>query len=92
MEANKTAHCPAFNHLMVMINSGLIGEIVDIEASCSQLLDKKGREFDVAQAGGAMHEEGSYPLLPIVKLLGIEYKDLTIFSRMSNHVDLSKWW
>lgn len=88
MEANKTAHCPAFNHLMVMIKSGLIGEIVDIEASCSQLLDKKGREFDVAQAGGAMHEEGCYPMLPIVKLLGINYKDLIIFSRMSNHVDV----
>ena len=88
MEANKTAHCPAFNHLMVMIKCGLIGGIVDIEASCSQLLDKKGREFDVAQAGGAMHEEGSYPLLPIVKLLGINYKDLTIFSRMSNQVDV----
>lgn len=88
MEANKTAHCPAFNHLMVMIKSGLIGEIVDIEASCSQLLDKKGREFDAAQAGGAMHEEGSYPLLPIIKLLGINYKDLTIFSRMSNQVDV----
>lgn len=48
MEANKTAHCPAFNHLMVMIKSGLIGEIVDIEASCSQLLDKTGREFDAS--------------------------------------------
>ena len=24
MEANKTAHCPAFNHLMVMIKSGVI--------------------------------------------------------------------
>ena len=30
MEANKTAHCPAFNHLMVMIKSGLIGDVVDI--------------------------------------------------------------
>ena len=46
MEANKTAHCPAFNHLMVMIKSGLIGDVVDIEASLSQLLDKNGREFD----------------------------------------------
>lgn len=67
MEANKTAHCPAFNHLIVMVKSGVIGEVVDIEASISQLLDKKGREFDSAQAGGAMHEEGSYPLLPIIK-------------------------
>ena len=33
MEAHKTAHCPAFNHLMTMIKSGAIGEVVDIEAS-----------------------------------------------------------
>lgn len=87
MEANKTAHCPAFRHLMVLIKSGLIGEVVDIEASLSQLLDRKGREFDATQAGGALHEQGSYPLLPIVKLMGVDYKNLNIYSRMENGVD-----
>lgn len=88
LEANKTAHCPAFNHLMVIIKSGLIGEVVDIEASLSQLLDKNGREFDPKQAGGSMYEEGSYPLLPIVKLMGINYENLNIYSRMENGVDI----
>ena len=88
MEANKTAHCPAFNHLVVLIKSGLIGEVVDIEASLSQLLDKKGREFDAAQAGGAMFEQGSYPLLPILKLMGIQYESLELFSRLENDVDI----
>lgn len=88
MEANKTAHCPAFNHLMVMIKTGVIGDVVDIEASLSQLLDKKGREFDANQAGGALFEEGSYPLLPIFKLMGIEYEDLYIYSRMENGIDI----
>ena len=88
MEANKTAHCPAFNHLIVMIKSGLIGEVVDIEASLSQLLDKSGREFDANQAGGAMYEQGSYPLLPILKLMGIDYKNLELFSRIENGVDI----
>lgn len=88
MEANKTAHCPAFNHLMVMIKSGLIGDVVDIEASLSQLLDKSGREFDPKQAGGAMFEQGSYPLLPILKLMGINYQNLELFSRMENGVDI----
>lgn len=88
MEANKTAHCPAFNHLIVMVKSGVIGEVVDIEASISQLLDKKGREFDSAQAGGAMHEEGSYPLLPIIKLMGVNYEKLMLFSRIDNEVDI----
>lgn len=89
MEANKTAHCPAFNHLMVMIKSGAIGEVVDIEASLSRLLpDKTRREFDPAQAGGSMYESVVYPLLPIFRLLGTEYKNLNIYSRMENGVDI----
>lgn len=89
MEANKTAHCPAFNHLIVMIKSGVIGEVVDIEASLSKLLaDRKLREFDPEQAGGSMYELGSYPLLPIIKLLGVDYENLNLYSRMENGIDM----
>ena len=89
LEANKTAHCPAFNHLMVMIKSGVIGEVVDIEASLSKLLgDKTLREFDPLQAGGSMYELASYPLLPIVKLLGTSYLHLNLYSRMEGGVDI----
>ena len=90
MEANKTAHCPAFNHLMVMIKSGLIGEVVDIEASLSKLWDDdlSLREFDPQQAGGSMFELGSYPLLPIVKLAGMDYSDIHFYSRFKEGVDM----
>lgn len=90
MEANKTAHCPAFNHLIVMIKSGLIGDVVDIEASLSKLWDDNMvlREFDASQAGGSMYELGSYPLLPIIKLLGTDYKNLNLYPRMKNGVDM----
>lgn len=90
MEANKTAHCPAFNHLMVMIKSGLIGEVVDVEASLSKLWDDDMslREFDPEQAGGSMYELGSYPLLPILKLCGIHYENLNLYSRIKDGVDM----
>lgn len=90
MEANKTAHCPAFNHLIVMIKSGLIGEVVDIEASLSKLWDgnMKLREFDANQAGGSFFELGSYPLLPIIRLLGTDVKSLNFYSRVKNDVDM----
>lgn len=90
MEANKTAHCPAFNHLMVMIKSGVIGEVVDVEASLSKLWDDNMtlREFDPKQAGGSMYELGSYPLLPILKLCGIHYENLNLYSRMKDGVDM----
>lgn len=90
MEANKTAHCPAFNHLMVMIKSGVIGDVVDVEASLSKLWDDDMslREFDPKQAGGSMYELGSYPLLPIIRLLGCKYENLNFYSRMHDGVDM----
>lgn len=89
MEANKTAHCPAFNHLITMIKSGWIGEVVDIEASESKVWgDSTLRELDPNQAGGSFYEMGSYPLLPILKLMGTEYDNLNIYSRMENGVDI----
>lgn len=90
MEANKTAHCPAFNHLIVMIKSGVIGEVVDIEASLSKLWNEEMslREFDPKQAGGSFNELGSYSLLPIIKLLGCQYENLNFYSRMKDGVDM----
>ena len=90
MEANKTAYCPAFNHLMVMIKSGVIGDVVDVEASLSKLWDDdlSLREFDSMQAGGSFYELGSYPLLPIMRLCGTDYENLNLYSRMKDGVDM----
>lgn len=90
MEANKTAHCPAFNHLMVMIKSGVIGEVVDVDASESKLWndDLSLREFDPTQAGGSFYELGSYTLLPIIKLCGCNIENFNIYSRMKDGVDM----
>ena len=89
MEANKTAHSPAFNHLITMIKSGAIGEVVDINVSESKLWgDKFTRELDPSQAGGSMYEMGSYPLLPIIRLMGTDYQNINFYSKMQDDVDL----
>ena len=91
LEANKTAYCPAFNHLVTLVKSGLIGDVVGIDASESKLWNKEDlkRELDPNMAGGSLYEMGSYPLLPIVKLLGADYKGINIYSRMNeNGVDV----
>ena len=89
MEANKTAHSPAFNHLISMVKSGLIGDVVDVSASESKLWgDKFTRELDPEQAGGSMYEMGSYPLLPILKLMGIDYTDVHFYSKMKDGIDV----
>ena len=89
LEALKTAYVPAFNHLITMVKSGLIGDVVDIEASVSTLKkDKQARELNPTLGGGCMYEMGSYPLLPIFKLMGLEYENLNIYSKMANGVDI----
>lgn len=89
LEANKTAYAPAFNHLITMIKSGLIGDVVDVSASESKLWGEKfTRELDPKQAGGSMFEMGSYPLLPIIKLMGTDFKDMSIYSKMDNGIDI----
>lgn len=89
MEANKTAHCPAFNHLITMVKSGLIGEVVDVEASESKVWgDTTLRELDPKQAGGSFYELGSYPLLPIIRLMGTNILNMNVYSRMKDGVDI----
>ncbi len=91
LEANKTAFCPAFNHMITLVKSGLIGDVVGIDASESKLWgeEKLKRELDPSQAGGSMYEMGSYPLLPIIKLLGVNHRNIDIYSRMNdNGVDV----
>lgn len=80
LEAVKTAYCPGFQQLMNIAQSGKIGEIRDIEACFTRLADPTSRERADAVYGGSFLEFGSYTLLPIFKLLGINYKDLSFHS------------
>lgn len=89
VEAHKTAYAPAFNHLITMIKSGIIGEVVDIDASFSKILpDRTLREYDPAQGGGSMYELAPYPLLPVFKLLGTSYTRLSLYSKMQDGIDI----
>lgn len=74
-EAIKTAYAPAFNKLVNIAKSGIIGEIKDISATFTKLVDNKNsREFSKEMCGGSVTELATYPLCPIIKLLGTNYK------------------
>lgn len=86
LEANKTAYSPAFNHIITLVKSGMIGDVVGIDASESKLWKaaELKRELDPVQAGGSLFEMGSYPLLPIFRLLGTDYRNINIYSRLND--------
>ena len=87
-EAIKTAFCPGFQHLYTIVKSGAIGIVKDIEASFTKLVYGEVRELDPKQAGGSITELASYTLLPIVKILGSNFKDINFYTFKKNDVDL----
>ena len=89
MEAVKTAYCPGFNQLISLLRSGTIGEIKDVEACFTKLTPVNTREMTDTLAGGSFTELGSYPLLPIVKLLGTDVKEIRFQSiKNENGIDI----
>jgi len=88
LEASKTAFSPGFLHLVSLVKSGIIGDVVDVQASLSKLQDNSLREFDVNQAGGCMTELSPLPLMAMIKILGYQIKDMQFHSRIHNQVDV----
>ena len=88
MVALKTAYCPAFVHLVSLLKSGAIGEIVEVNASVTTLTDEGSDKLDSSRMGGSMSENACFPLLPIFKFFGMEYRNINFYSKMKNDVDM----
>ena len=88
MEASKTAYCPAFGHIVTLIKSGIIGDVVDVKASLSKMVEPPTRELDAKQAGGAMTEHAPLTVMAIIKLLGLDWKDINFHTKRENGVDI----
>ena len=86
--ALKTAYCPAFGHLFSLLKSGVIGEIVEVNASVTTLTDENSAKLDSKHFGGSMSENACFPLLPIFKFLGTKFRNINFYSKMKNDVDM----
>jgi len=90
MEAIKTAYAPGFTELIGVVKSGMIGEIRDVEACFTKLVQNpNAREHNPPETGGSFTELGSYSLMAAIKLLGINYKKISFDSiKNGNGTDL----
>lgn len=79
MEAIKTAYCAGFQLILDIVRSGAIGKARDVEAAFSKIGMEAGREM-WGRSGGSFTELASYCLLPVVKLLGKDVKDVHSYS------------
>lgn len=84
-EGIKTAYSTAYNRMILLAKSGKIGEIVSVDAICTSLHDVD--YFDQAQleqTWNSLSAWGPTALLPIFQLLGTDYKEKQIISRIGN--------
>ncbi|MCR4907955.1 MAG: Gfo/Idh/MocA family oxidoreductase [Lachnospiraceae bacterium] len=75
MEAEKTAYAPGFLAMEEIIKSGRIGTVRDVEAAFTRLTPTDVREYLDLSFGGSFTEFASYPLLPVFRFLGTDYRE-----------------
>lgn len=85
MEAIKTAYSTAYNRLILLAKSGVIGDIVSIDSVCtslSQIVAMNGKEI-TKDFWGSLYAWGPTALLPVFHLLGTDYCSKNIITKLS---------
>lgn len=88
MVALKTAYCPAFGHLYTLLKSGIIGDVVEINATSTTMLDEQDYIDSQKRYGGSIIENGIFTMLPIFKFFGTDFKNVNFYSKKKNDIDI----
>jgi choline-phosphate cytidylyltransferase len=83
MDSIKTAYATAYYRLLLMVKSGIIGDIVSVDSVCtSQSNLRMSKEENFPYIWNSMSEWGPTAMLPIFQLMGTDYKDKIITTRI----------
>lgn len=89
MDALRTAHSTAFHRMLLLVKSGIIGDVVTMDAVCTSLLDiEEDKKSDTAKNWNSVCSWGPTAMLPIFQLLGTDYREKKIVSRIINEKTL----
>ena len=77
MTALRTAYTTAYSRMLLLIKSGVIGNVVSVDATCTSLSQSK-RVGD-NKKWGALEEWGPTTLLPVFQILGVNYSNIDYF-------------
>ena len=83
LDAIKTAYSMAYNRLLLLAKSGIIGDIVSVDTSCTSLLELDPTQ-DINQEQlkwNSVCAWGPTAMLPIFQLLGTDYVSKRIVTR-----------
>ena len=78
MDAIKTNHSLAFNRMCLLIETGIIGDVISIDTVCTVMREKP------VPGWNSMCAWGPIALLPIFRILGCNPSDVSIISKMDD--------
>lgn len=81
-EALKTAYATAYHRLLLLVQSGRIGRIVSIQATCTSLFDLKSDDSSLDEKWTAADMWLPTVLLPVFQLLGTKPVSFTMYKSM----------
>ena len=82
MNSLRTAYSTAYNRLLLLIKSGIIGKVYSVDATCTSLREVNPDEY--TSVWNSMGSWGPTAMLPVFQILGCEYEDATIYSHILN--------
>ncbi len=77
MEAIKTAYSTAYSRLLLLIKTGKIGDVISVDTICTSI--RKSKSFG---EWNNIYEWGPTAILPILQILGTNYKTMQIVSKL----------
>lgn len=80
----KTAYSTAYNRLLLLIKSGLIGKVVSVDATCTSMRELQSG-FDLENKTNSISAWGPTALLPIFQILGTKYISKHITSIIADY-------
>lgn len=82
MESLKTAYSLAFTRLQLLVKSGFIGDVISVDATCTSLKDIRKNNDSSGTDRGSLYSWGPFGLLAVFSILGTEYKNKVIQTKL----------
>lgn len=81
MEAIKTAYSNAYSRLLLLLKTGIIGDIISVDATCTRL-----ESFDslIENDWDGLFEWGPTALLPVYQILGTDIKQMNSYVKIKD--------
>ena len=83
MEGNKTAYSTAYWRLILLLKSGIIGDVVSVDATCTSLSESYyNSKIDIDYRWNSIESWGAKCLMTVFQILGCDYLEKSIITHL----------